>query len=133
MAKVSTRVVLNRQALDALTRGVADGLGEMAQTIVDDARPHDAPPYGEGLIEAGDYGVWANGKKVDGTANKPRAAKIKKGEVVAVGGYGFPARFHEMGTIDTPSFPFLTPSLLRHQSHAGDFLRPSIRRVMGRG
>jgi hypothetical protein len=133
MAKVSTRVVLNRAALDALTRGVADGLGVMATTIVDDARPNDAPPYGEGLIEAGDYGVWANGKKVDGTAAKPRGAKVKKTEIVAIGGYGFPARFHEMGTIDTAAYPFLTPSLLRHQPHAGDFIRPSIRKVMGRG
>jgi hypothetical protein len=133
MAKTSARVVLNRKALALLDLALADGMGEMAQTIVTEATPHDAPPYGVGLVKAGDWGVWAGGKKVGGTAAKPRAAKIKKSEVVAVGGYGFPARFHEMGTIDTPSFPFLTPSLLRHQSHAGDFIRPSVRRVMGRG
>ncbi len=128
--KTSVRVVMNRQALDALTLGTADALGEMAKTIVDDAHPNDAAPYGEGLSEAGDWGVWVNGKKIAGTASKPREARIK-GAVVALGGFGTDhAMHHEIGTEDTGAYPFLSPSLLRHQEEAGAFLKKHVSRAL---
>ncbi len=129
--KVSARVVMNKAALAELDRGIADGLGAMAKAIVDDAEPNDAAPYGEGLREAGDWGVWANGRKVDGTAQKPRAARTPKGQIVAIGGFGTDhAMYHEIGTEDTGAFPFLTPSLVKHQPNAGQFLRKHASRAL---
>lgn len=132
MAKVSSRVVMNKAALAALDRGIADALGDMARTIVEAAEPNDAAPYGEGLRDARDWGVWANGRKVDGTAQKPKAARVSRGEIVALGGFGTDhAMHHEIGTEDTGAYPFLSPALMAHQPQAGQFLRKHVMRAVG--
>src|SRR5688500_14149698 len=100
MAKVSSRVVLNRKALTALQGAFADAMADMGREVIEVARPPDARPFGEGLVTTGDWGVWAGSKKVDGTAQKPRAARLSRGEITMLVGYGFPGRFQEMGTVN---------------------------------
>jgi hypothetical protein len=132
-------MVLNRAALDAITLATADGLFELGQAIINEANVPDAPPYGQGLVEGGGViayvkGATGSAKKVATTTvggkqiRKPRAARLGRGATV-IFGYGFPGRFVEFGTIDTPAHPFLTPSLLAHVPDAGDYIRAAcIRR-----
>lgn len=124
--KTSVRVILNREAVERVKLAVADGMGRSAANIVEKAVPNDAPPYGEGLIEAGDWGVWVGGKKVAGTAAKPRGLRMARGEIVAVGGYGFPARFHERGTSDTAPHPFLDPSFAAYGPETPEHVRAAV-------
>ena len=42
---------------------------------------------------------------------KPKAAKLSAG-ITVIGGFGFPGRFVEEGTIKTRAHPFLTPALM---------------------
>jgi hypothetical protein len=109
-----SRVELNRQVLEAIEVAEADALFEVAQEVLAVVQVPDAPPYGTGLREGGGALAYASGKKVAGTAiggrqiKKPRAFRTKVGEVAAIVGFGFPARFVELGTVDTPANPFLT-------------------------
>jgi hypothetical protein len=89
----------------------------VAKTIVREARPPDATPYGEGLVTAGGTLVYVGSKKVGGWSQdgseprKPRALRVRGSDmVVAVAGFGFPGRFQEMGTVNHGAQPFLTPS-----------------------
>jgi hypothetical protein len=107
--KTNVRTVLNRQALDVMRAGWVDGFEDLALFTLGITQPPDAEPRGEGLVNRGDLGVWAQGKKVAGTARKPRALMVKKYEVVMALGFGFPGRFQETGTIRQPARPFLTP------------------------
>jgi hypothetical protein len=119
----TTRVEINRKAFDAIQLGAADGLFEIANRIVDGANPPDSPrlpyPIGKGLPQQGGAAAWIGKKKVnnasmDGsTVAKPRSLVLVEGQATAIAGFGFPARFVELGTIDTPAEPFLTPSAMR--------------------
>ena len=109
--KLSARVVLNRNRLSRVRGALADGLGDVAATIVDVADPPDATPFGEGLVTTGGYYVAVDGKKIAGNANKPRGAKVPNPGIVALAGFGFPGRFQELGTVHQPARPFLTPAM----------------------
>jgi len=136
--KATTTVVRNRQAFEELTLATADGLFALAVEIVDNAHPHDAPPYGEGLVDQGGAVAWVGKKKVAGTTidgkqiKKPRALRLDAGDVTAIGGYGFPARFHELGTIDTAAYPFLTPSAVEAVPHADATVGAAMRKRLSR-
>jgi hypothetical protein len=114
--KMTSRTVLNRAAFHEIDLALADALFEEAVRIVESAHPPDAPPFGEGLLEGGGAIAWAGTKKVNGTTIggkqivKPRALKLDPTKVTAIAGWGFPARFVELGTIDTPAEPFLGPA-----------------------
>lgn len=122
--KATSRVVLNRQAFGELTLASADGLFALAVEIVEEARPPDAPPQGQGLVEGGGALAWAGKKKVAGTTiggrqiKKPRALRLSPTDATAIAGFGFPARFVELGTVDTQAQPFLTPAVGRVLPHA---------------
>jgi hypothetical protein len=121
---VSAKVRLRKEALDEVTRIVADGLFEAGKVIVERASAHapDSPydpfPTGEGLPKQGGVLAYVGNQKVDGWSIrgaqpvKPRAlrsvAQAHSG-VVAVG-FGFPARFAEGGTLHQPAQPFLAPA-----------------------
>jgi hypothetical protein len=121
---VSAKVRLRHDALDELTRMVADGATEAGKAIVEIASAHapDSPyepyPTGEGLPKQGGVLTYVNGDKVDGWSlrgvqpAKPRAARIivKAHSVTTLIGFGFPGRFAEGGTIRTPAQPFLAPA-----------------------
>lgn len=116
--KTSAKVVLNRQALTELGMGIAEGFEEVARTIVETADAPDATPYGEGLVDRGGWLVYLGTKKVGGGGldgkqpAKPRAFRPEEGSISAIGGYGFPARFQEEGTVAQPARPFLWPAVL---------------------
>lgn len=120
MARLS-RVVINRRALDEVTGGIADGLFDLARAIVRvaEANAPDAAPFGEGLVERGGAVAYVGRRRVhetrgpDGsTVKKPRReARLNPGEVMAVAGFGFPARFQELGTVHHRAQPFFTPAV----------------------
>lgn len=134
MARRETRAtVVNRQALDAIRRGFVEGMAEQGRAVIADTNPPDDDPIGQGLVAEGDWGVWADGKKVAGTARKPRGANVKTG-VTLLAGYPFPARFNEIGTVHQPGRPFFTPTVLRDlpgiaESHFRRPVRLALRRA----
>ncbi|HSW41755.1 MAG TPA: hypothetical protein VLM76_04530 [Patescibacteria group bacterium] len=119
----NNRVVLNRAALDAVTLGMADGLLALADAVIAAALVPDAPAHGVGLIEAGGTVAYVAGKKVGGAARKPSAMKVRSMGVAIAGGFPFPARFAELGTVNQPARPFLTPALLATVPDAEPFIR----------
>lgn len=135
LARRGAQVVMNKAALDAAQLGIADGAEELGRAILADAKAHapDAPPYGQGLIESGVTAVWALGKLVAGdtskaaSKNKPRGMKVPKDQIVMFVGFEAPhAHLLELGTINMPAQPFLTPSFNRHISGAERFVVPAM-------
>lgn len=132
-ASGARRIVLNRAAFDAITLATADGLFEMAKEIIASADVPDAEPYGEGLVQGGGVLAFVGKKRVGvwstsgAGVNKPRAAKLSGG-VTIVGGYGFPGRFQEGGTIHQPARPFLTPVLMSAVPGSADYVRAALKR-----
>jgi len=126
MARRNNRVVLNRAALDAITLGLADGLLALADAVIAATKVPDAPVLGMGLIETGSTVAYVLGKKVGGTAKKPKAMKVKSMGVAIAGGFGFPAHFAEFGTINEPARPFLTPALMETVPGAGPYIGAAV-------
>lgn len=132
MPKPSSRVVLNRSKLSELRLAIADGVLEIARTIVDEANPPDETPYGQGLVDRGGWAVWVDGKKVaggslDGTQpKKPRALKLDADQVVGIAGFGFPAQLQETGSVHQPARPFLWPAAVRVKAIAADIMRDIV-------
>lgn len=134
MARTSTRVVMNRASLDAVTLAVADGINEVVQTIVVEADPPDATPYGAGLVTQGGWITYAGTRKVDGgsidgsTPQKPRDVRLSGlNAVVGIAGFGFPGRFQETGTVNHPAQPFVWPSLQRVEGRVAGIMAPAVR------
>lgn len=123
----SSRTVLNRRTLNALQAGFVDGLEDLGQAVLAATHPPHDDPAGQGLQVAGDYGVWANGRKVAGGATrKPRSVRTGKGITLVVG-FPFPARFNEIGTVHQPARPFLTPAVLAETPNTPDLLGRKVR------
>lgn len=119
MTTQTSRVVINRQAFDEITLAIADGLFAVAERVLEVVHPPDAPPQGQGLVQGGGAVAYVGNKKVNGTTiggkqiKKPRNLRAQPGEAVAAVGFGFPARFEELGTVDAPANPFLTPAVMQ--------------------
>lgn len=128
--KVTARTVLNYKALDAISKGLADGMAILGKVIIAHTEPPDAEPFGKGLVTTGDYGVWVKGRKVAGTATKPRAARLSKTGITLLVGYGFPGRFQELGTVRQPARPFFTPVVNRELPGLEDHLKSPVRRAL---
>lgn len=129
----STRVVLNRKAVRAVQVAIADGLFEVARTIIEVADPPDATPFGAGLVTQGGALAYVGDKKVGGWSQrgtqpkKPRAYKVRgQGAITAIAGFGFPGRFQEMGTVHHAAQPFLTPAANRTVDHAAEIMAPIV-------
>lgn len=131
--RISSRTVMNRKALDAISEGMAAAMERVGQDFVETVDPPDATPFGEGLVTSPDWGVWAYGKKVAGTAKKPRKAKARKDGILLVAGEGFPGRFQELGTIHHGAQPHVTPAMVAVLNGLPDRLReevdPRLKRV----
>lgn len=131
----SSRVVLNRKALDQVTLAIAGGVEEIARTMIEESNPPDATPFGEGLVTNGGWIVYANGKKVGGgsidgtTPQKPREFRPLKVGVSAVAGWSFPARFQEIGTVHQPARPFFMPTIVRVVNVAAAIMRDFVGRI----
>lgn len=87
-------------------------------TIVETAEPPDAPAYGQGLVQEGGWLVYSGTRKVGGGSltgeqpPKPRGFKLIPDVITGMAGFGFPARFQEVGTAHQPARPFLWPAAL---------------------
>lgn len=132
--KVSSRVVLNRQALDKVTLAVAEGVERVVERIVRTARPPDATPFGDGLVTRGGWLVYAGSKKIGGdsldgsTPKKPRDMRVAgRNAIIGVAGFGFPGRFQELGTVHHAAQPFLWPAYLQVESEIGPIMAPAVR------
>lgn len=137
-------MVLNQSRLDDVTLIVADGLFAAGRTIVELASsrapdsPYDPFPAGEGLPKQGGVLVYVANKKTHGWSLrgdqpvKPRAARTttKAHSIVALIGFGFPARFNELGTIRQRARPFFAPAASqvapRIADIVGDVTRPRL-------
>jgi hypothetical protein len=129
--KSSCRVQTNRTALSEAWLAVADGLLAVGEEIVAAARPPDAAPFGEGLVTRGAAGVWVDGKKIGGQAEKPRRVKVRQYPIVGIAGFGFPARFQEIGTVHQPSRPFLAPAKTEVVPRSPSTIRDAVQRRIG--
>lgn len=111
----AARIVINRDALAEIDRGLATGLEALGDRVLDTVHPPDATPYGRGLVDQGGWISYVDGKVV-GTSTpgvkKPKAMAVRgKGVTLGVG-FDFPGRFQEMGTVHQPARPFLTPAVM---------------------
>ena len=132
--KPSARVVLNRAALDAVHLALADGVEEIARTVVETAEPPDATPFGEGLVTSGGWLVYDGAKKVAGGSltglqpKKPRAFRVKgTAGITGIAGFGFPGRFQETGTVNQTARPWFTPAAIRVKGIAAAIMRDAVR------
>jgi hypothetical protein len=121
---VSAKVRLRKEALDEVTRLVADGLFEAGKVIVERASanapdsPYDPFPSGQGLPRQGGVLAYVANGKVDGWSilgtqpAKPRSLRStsKAHSVVVAVGFGYPGRFAEGGTVRQAAQPFLAPA-----------------------
>lgn len=131
--KASARVVLNRKALTEFGVIIAEGVEEVARTIVEVADPPDATPWGEGLVTRGGWLVYLGPKKIGGGGQdgrqpkKPRAFRVQGSDVIqAIAGWGFPGRFQEMGTVHHAAQPFAMPAADRVVPHAARIMGPVV-------
>lgn len=112
-SRARTRVVMARERLHELDLAMATGLEGIALQVLLKVEPPDAAPFGEGLVEGGATISYVDGKRVGGDADKKPKALLVRGRGVTVGvGYGFPARFQELGTVNQPARPFFTPVVI---------------------
>jgi hypothetical protein len=132
-ASGARRIVLNRAAFGAITLAVADGAFELAKSVIAGADVPDAAPYAVGLVQGGAaiafvgkkrVGVWS---KTGASVKKPRAAKLSDG-ITVIGGFGFPGRFVEEGTVHMSAHPFLTPELMADLPDAENFIKAACRK-----
>lgn len=130
--RTSAKVVMNRQAVDAIRLGFADGLQEEGEAIIAAAAPRiaDAPPYGRGLKFSGKAATYVDGKKVAGQGTAPRG-QGGTGTVTIVG-FGWPGYWYELGTVKQAPHPVLTPAMAaRVNGGMGAIPRRIIRRLAG--
>lgn len=138
--KQQVKVVLNRKAIDDLTLGAADGLHELAATIIEEA---EVPVAAEAhwikkgvqvapghTARTGGSLAFVNGKQVGGRTRGGRDLEgnvrgtigSRSAQIVVAGGFGFPGRLIEFGTAETAAHPFLTPALLARVPDAEAFI-----------
>jgi hypothetical protein len=139
IANRKARVVMNRSVLDALQLGMADGLLEIGERIIAEARdaaPRDPEKAAErGVPMMADTGkaiVYALGKKVggdEGGTGKPRAMKTPKTQVVLGVWFSSPiAHFAELGTIKETPRPFLLPAFNANIAGAAQTVAAAMKR-----
>jgi hypothetical protein len=138
MPRAHARVVLNRGALTEIGLAVADGLEVVTRTVVEQAEPPDATPYGEGLVTQGGWLVYHGTKKVAGGSlrgrqpKKPRGMRLAAKAITAIAGFGFPGRLQETGTIHHPAQPFVWPAWLGVEPRLPRLMAPAVQAHLAR-
>lgn len=143
IANRKARVVMNRAALDELQLAMADGLLQLGEQIIAEARdkaprdPEIASERGVAMMaDTGNLVVYALGKKVggdDGGTGKPRGMKTPKDQAVL--GVWFSSRIAhlvELGTVKMGARPFLTPALAQNLGDVGPYVRKAMSARAGR-
>lgn len=131
MRKTNARVVINRENANRVRLALADGLLNVAQAIVDNAHPPDDPATSK-VIEGGAVG-YIDGRKIGGQAQKPsRERGLKDKGIAAFAGWGFPARFQEIGTVHQPARPFGWPAMEQTRGQAPGLMREAATALRNR-
>ena len=149
------RIVWNREAVGAITLGMADAMQQLMEAIVADASasaPKDAAAAAARgvpmLKDTGRVAVFAGGVNKSGKAasllmsgttertqagNKPRGARTPVDQVVGFAMFDSPlAHLQELGTVKMVAHPFLIPAFNRHVSGLAGIVKPAIgKRVAG--
>ncbi len=142
LARRGAAIQWNKDAIDALHAGMADGLIELGNKIIADASaiaPRDPEKAAERgvpmMADTGFVSVWGMGKLVYGSAevaaskNKPRGLKVPVDQVVMVAAFASPlSHFAELGTIKETPRPFLTPAVMANVGDAGDYVKGAMSR-----
>ena len=100
---------------DPAMLALLDGMVDVVREVLDTAKVPDAPPIGEGLIERGGIYAMAFGKAIatgGEDVKKPRGYRATRCGVDVLGGFTYPARFNEIGTVNQPARPFLAPAVV---------------------
>lgn len=117
-----SRVEINLAALDEVKAGLADGVFDLARAIVvvaENNAPEGELPKGRRyhLAEMGGAEVYVGGKRTHEYSSTGRRPDLPKGVgvrarggIIGIAGFGFPGMFVEMGTVNMPAQPFLTPA-----------------------
>jgi len=150
VARRGAQIVMNKAAVDALYAGMADGLIDLGEEIIEDASaraPKDpviAAKRGVPMLkDTGFISVWGpvegKSKLLHGSAqvaasrNKPRGVKTPPTQVVLVAGFHSPlAHFNELGTVKMAATPFFTPALLAHVQNSAPYARAAMLRYVAR-
>ena len=117
--------VLNREAMSEFDRCLVTGLEALAnealaRTKAPVAKAGEEDQYSP-LSEQKGVISYLDGKRVGGdmSIKKPKDFTVRgKGASVGVG-FGFPARFNEMGTAHQPARPFFTPPVMETVGNEG--------------
>lgn len=136
MARPQTRVVVNSAELDRVVVSAGIGAYEFAVDVIDEAAANapDAPPYGVGIVSRGGVVAFAGGRQIgswaaEGTPDVPRELQAGgRGTIAVAGGFRFPARFQELGTVHHGAQPFLSPALSRRLSRLGEYMAAAVKR-----
>jgi hypothetical protein len=129
------RIELHRAGLDEIQRGMADGLLELGERILEHAAanaprdPEAAAARGVPMMaDTGGVQVWALGKRAAGTwAKRPKGGKVPKDQAVLFVGFDSPiSHLVELGTVKMRARPFLTPALLASLDGAGPYIQRAI-------
>lgn len=136
-----SRVVLDRAEIDRVVIAAGVGAYEFANDVIDDAADNapDATPYGVGIVTGGGVVAFANGRQIGswsarGETDAPRALDTAgRGQIAVAGGFRFPARFQELGTIHHGSQPFLSPALSRRLPRFGEYVADAVKRRASSG
>jgi len=123
--RMSKRVRLNREVVDAAVLGYADGLQAVGERVIERAVVPDAPPYGVGLVDTGRATTYVMGKRVAGGGTPPRGSILQRG-ITTIIGWGFPGRFQERGTSRQPPRPFATPAIVGTIPDAPAIVAPAV-------
>ena len=142
VARRAAKIVMNKAAIDALYAGMADGLIQLGEKIIEDAReraPKDAEAAAKRgvpmMCDTGYVTVYGQGKLVHGSAqvaaakNKPRGVRTPKDQVVMIAAFSSPiAHLQELGTVNMNAHPFLTPALMANVANAGPYVAGAMSR-----
>lgn len=137
IARRKAKVVMNRSALDALQLGMADGLLEIGERIIAQAKanaprdPETAAARGVPMMaDTGHAVVYALGKKVggdEGNTGKPRGMKTSRNRVDLGVWFSAPiSHFVELGTVKMVARPFLTPAFNGNIAGAAEAVVPAM-------
>lgn len=133
----SKAVRVNREVLDELVLGYADGLHEVGLRIVERAKPTvpDREPIGRGLVEGGSVVTFVNRKRVavEGKATRLRADGLPpRATVATIVGYPFPGLLVELGTSHSAPEPFVTPAFGAELGGAAEVVTGKIRQHLAK-
>ena len=146
IANRGKRIVMNKAAVDALYAGIADGLIELGERIIADARdrapedPDAARKRGVPMMkDTGQVAVFGpvagKTKLLHGRTdiaqmqNRPRGVKVPNDQVVMIASFTSPiAHLLELGTVNMDAHPFLTPALMANVGNAGAYVKGAMSR-----